>query len=89
MSCTASTLKGRFLTFIAGGEAKVPFEPLEDTGTYLRKQYISPSALSAVLGEVLAVGVEGFQQWKDYGDRRRRLEVLSDALSMVLIHRSP
>lgn len=85
----ALTLKGKFLTFIARGEASVPFEPLvKQTGTYLRKKYVSPSALRALLDEVWAVGVEGFRKWKDCGERTRRFEVLNAALTGILVHYS-
>ena len=81
----APTLRGTFLTHIARGEAQVPLDIAVKTArTYLRKSYVSPSALRAILDEVQAVGVDGFRDWATYDERQRRFEALTKALSVVL-----
>lgn len=79
------TLKGTFLTHIARGETQVPLGTAVKTArTYVRKGYVSPSALAAVVGEAQTAGVEAFKDWASYDERHHRFQALSEALAVVL-----
>ncbi len=80
----ASRLKGKFLTYVARGDASVPLEHLaKEVLTYLSNTYITVAELSAIIDEVRLVGVEGFHEWRDYEERNRRFRNLAEAL---LVH---
>src|SRR5260370_42331552 len=79
------TLRGTFVTHIARGEAQVPLGMAVKTArTYLRKNYVSPSFLRAILDEVRAVGVEGFKDWATYDERKRRVQTPAEGPSVAL-----
>src|SRR5690348_3789805 len=77
-----ATLKGEFLTYVARGEASISLETLrKTTDTYLRREHISESDLTALLAQTEEIGVAQFKERKTHPDRVSRFQELCKTLA--------